>query len=229
MLERVTEGLPRAWAAHSGATGCDDVAASFTMTHDPRGYMIRDTTGFQSLIADGGVAVGMLRTMLRRAVGASLADLTCIEASVVTHRGQAIMLPAQALGGTTTLARALVAAGAELHSEEFALIDRNGRLVSDVEVGSDLAAHGAAPLGLVALTVYQPGARWTPKSITPAEGVVALMACVPAAHEHPADTLATLRSALQEATVLEGERGEAEEAAAGLLKAVAAKPANKSP
>jgi hypothetical protein len=230
MLERVADGLPRAWAVLSGVVPASTrVAASFTVLREPNGYVIRDGDGIQTLVADGGVAAGMLRTMLRRAVGASLRNLTCVEAGVVRHQGRGIMLPARALGGTTTLVRALVAAGAELHSDEFALIDGDGMLVTDLEVGSEAAASRAVPLGLVALTVYRPGSEWTPKCITPAEGVVALMACVPAAHEHAADTLATLRLALQAAAVLQGDRGEADGIAAGLLEAVATKSPIKSP
>lgn len=230
LLDRVADGLPQAWTVRTGAVpDHDGVAASFTVAREPNRYLITDPSGAATSAADSRVVVGLLRTMLRRAVGASLEDLTCVEACVVGHRGHAIMLPARALAGTTTLAQALVAVGAEPHSDEFALIDREGRLVSDREVGSDAAAHRALPLGLVALTVYRPGSEWTPRCISPAEGVVALMGCALGAHERPADTLAALRSALQDATVLEGERGEAGAAAAALLEAVVAKSSNKCP
>lgn len=229
MLERITDGLPRAWAVLSGRhPATSDVSASYTVLRDGSGYVIRDPNGIQTPASDSGVVVGMLQTMLRRAVGGSLRELSCIEATVVTHQGRGLMLPAQALGGTTTLARALVAAGAELHSEEFALIDRYGRLVSDLEVGSDRVANPAVPLGLLALTVYRPGSPWAPRSLTHAEGVVALMSCVPAALERPAETLASLRLALQEAVVLQGDRGEAQDAAAALLQALAEASANKT-
>lgn len=227
MLEGVARGLPRAWSVLTNAApASSEVAASFTVLREAERYVIHDQDGAQTFVADGGVAAAMLRTMLRRAMGASLRELTCIEATVVRYQGAGIMLPARALGGTTTLARALVAAGAELHSDEFALIGGDGRLVSDLE--AEAAGDRSVPLALVALTVYRPGAEWAPERLTQGEGVVALTACAPGARERPADTLAALCLALREADVLQGDRGEAGDMAAGLLETAAASRRSKA-
>jgi hypothetical protein len=230
MLEQVVRGLPRAWTvAAGGVPASAQTAAVLSVVQEPNAYMIHDADGVQTRVLDGALAGAMLRTMLRRAVAASLTDLTCVEATVVRYQGRGLVLTGEALGGTTTLARTLVAAGAEHHADEFALIDADGMLMSDLDARPGSAVDRTVPVGLVAMTLYRPGAEWTPQRLTQAEAVVALMAYVQGAHERPANTLAALRRALADATVLKGDRGEASDAAAGLLQtAVADSPIKSS-
>lgn len=218
MLEGVVGGLPRSWIRTTDVLPPDRIAATFTVVREQGRYLIRDGDRGQTHYADRDVATGMLRRMVRRVAVARIQDRTCVDASVVTYKGRAIMLPTRAFAGTTTLVRALVAAGAERYSDELTLIDADGGLVSDLEFHAGAPAV-VAPLALVALTVYQPGAVWAPKPMSPAEGVVALMAYV-ASRDRPAEALAALRLALSKALVLESDRDEAEDTAAALLEAV---------
>lgn len=221
MLEAVAVGLPRGWTVTTDRlASSDEAAARLVVVREPSRYLIRDGGGAESHYADPGMAVRMLSRILQRTVTAGIQDRICIAGSVVTHRGRAIMLPARALAGTTTLVRALVLGGAELHSEEFAMIGRDGRLVSDLSAVAG-AGDRPVPLGLVALAVYQPGTVWAPRQMTQAEGVAALMAFATAASKRPAETLAALGLALDQVVVLEGQRGDAAEAAVALLDAAA--------
>lgn len=216
MLESVVGGLPRAWRVLAdGSATSNRIAASFTVLREPSGYLIRAADGAEARYADREMTTWMLRRMLRREVTAGIHYRTCIAASVVTYGGRAIMLPTRAFAGTTKLVTALIAAGAELHAEEFAVLDSDGRLGSDLEAPG--APQRAVPLGLAAVTVYRPGAVWAPRQMSQAEGVVTLMAYA-TTRERPAETLAALRQALDDVPIFEGDRGEADETAVMLLE-----------
>ncbi len=89
----------------------------------------------------------------------------------------------------------------------------------ELTIDSD-APQDPVPVGLVALTVYKPGAKWSPRRLSTAQGVLAMMEHAAPARDRPAKTLSTLRLALANAGILSGERGEADEVAHLLLDAV---------
>ena len=86
-------------------------------------------------------------------------------------------------GGESTLVVALVRAGADYYSDEFAMLDEAGRVAKYLEpiqlrgpqgtevltLDSD-APQDPAPVGLVAVTVYTPGAKWSPRRLSHGSG-----------------------------------------------------------
>ena len=162
-------------------------------------------------------------------------DRLVVHACVVGHEGRAIVLPGTSAIGKTTLAVALVKAGATYYADDFAPLDRDGmahprpdRLYikgerDKVSVESLGGERGELPLpvGLIASVSYRPEARWQPASRTAGDGMLMLLR-----HAYGMDlpdfALAAARSAAAEAVVVEGERDSAEEAAAGLLEIASA-------
>ena len=160
-------------------------------------------------------------------------ELIFVHAGVVAHKGRAILLPGHSFAGKSTLVVALVRAGAELFSDEFAMLDPSGQVAQyrepvklrgpngreELTFGSG-EAQAPVPVGLVAFTVYTPGSVWSPSRLSPAEGVLAMM-------EHSHSQLVTDRRrpsrrcdlALANAEILRGERGEADDLAHSLLDA----------
>jgi hypothetical protein len=158
-----------------------------------------------------------------------------VHAGVVALGDRALVLPGPSRAGKSTLVAALVRAGATYHSDEFAVLDRDGMVhpyakalslralgtLAQVDLPVAGAAEEAARVAVIATTAYAAGARWDPARRDPSAGALALLANAVPARERPAQTLAAIGRAAAGATVLDGTRGEADEAAAALLAVVA--------
>ncbi len=78
----------------------------------------------------------------------------------------------------------------------------------------------AAPLRLALVTRFVAEAAWQPRRLSAAQGALALLAHAVPARPRPDETLRSLTRALGDATVLEGDRGEATELAGQVLATV---------
>ena len=158
-----------------------------------------------------------------------------VHAGVVGLRGRAIVIPGRTMSGKSTLVKALVEAGATYYSDEYAVLDKRGRVhpyprplsmrqngggrpkkILPEALGGTTGVR-PLPVGLVVATSYRPGVRWRPRPLSPGRAVMELLAHTVPARRDPERVLATLRSATAEAIVLKGARGEAEEVAEVLL------------
>ena len=159
-----------------------------------------------------------------------------IHAGVVGWQGRAILLPARAGGGKSTLVEALVRAGAEYFSDEFAVLDRSGRVhpfakpisvhrsapskgesLSVEAIGGRTAEHPAR-VGIILVTRYQMGARLRFREVSPGQGVLDLIRNAYAARLAPSQVLRAARNACTGAILLRGLRGEAQQVVEPLLR-----------
>lgn len=162
-----------------------------------------------------------------------------VHAGVVTWRGQAIVMPGESFKGKTTLVAEFIRAGATYYSDEYAVFDPLGRVhpyprplgvrepanakrtkFSADTLGGRTGAV-AAPVGLVIVSEYKPGARWRPQAISAGQGAMALLANTVAARRKPESMLSTFQRVLSDAMVLQGARGEAQEVVDSILKSFA--------
>jgi hypothetical protein len=158
-----------------------------------------------------------------------------VHAGVVGWRGRAIVVPAASMSGKSRLVEALVRAGATYYSDEFAVLDAEGRVHPfrkplDIRTdggparriaAADLGAAGRAPglpIAVVASTRYEAGAVWRPQVSSPAAALLALFANTVRARLAPAPIMKTLARAVERAVLLEGPRGEAAPTAVALLQ-----------
>lgn len=229
-LREIIDGLPRGWAECGPEIKYSEIKWRFGVRRDGSGFRVRDNHGREVPAPDLDLAIWMLRTQMRRFVGYHAQDLIFIHAGVVASRGSAIVLPGRSFAGKTTLVEALVRAGAELFSDEYAMIDSEGRVAhyreplsvrgprgqEEIDLGSG-ELQEPVPVGLVVLTVYKPGSKWSPQPLSIGRGIVAVMEHAVPARDRPADTLAALRMALADALILQSDRGEADETARLLL------------
>jgi hypothetical protein len=179
-------------------------------------------------------ALMMLEHQLAVHIAIDAPDFTAVHAGVVGVGDRAIVIPGYSFNGKTTLVRALVEAGAAYYSDEYAMFDRDGlvhpyaRRLSfrppdgapvelRVEDIGGVAGNKPLRVGLVAVAHYRVDGEWQPRELSPSAGALAMLEHSIAAQLRPAQTLETLRKAVQGATILEGERGEASELAAELL------------
>jgi hypothetical protein len=181
------------------------------------------------------LALGILDAELHMYIALHAPDHVFVHAGVVGVGERAIVLPGRSFAGKTTLVAALVQAGAEYWSDEYAVLDADGLVhpypkplsvrinatpVTDeqpVESLGGTAGDRPLPVAVIAFTSYRPGAAWALRPCTTGEGAVKLLEHSVAARSRPKQVLPTVRRAATGAVILEGDRGDADEAANALL------------
>jgi hypothetical protein len=163
-----------------------------------------------------------------------------VHAGVVGWNGKAILIPGSSFSGKSTLVAALLRAGATYYSDEYAVIDANGRVhpyARDLRMRSPDAIRmkrmgakqfGAGtgskplPVALVTSTEFKEGARWRPRELTSGRAVLELLANTVAARSQPEMALSFLSKAMASAHALKSVRGEAREVAESILELASA-------
>jgi len=182
----------------------------------------------------------MLEGQIRGQVAIRAPERTFVHAGAIEHEGRAIIFPGHSFSGKTTLTEAFVRAGATYYSDEFAVLDNDGRVhpyakplsirAGDqamqkdhpVESLNGVAGVDAIPLGALIVTYYRPGAEWAPRKLSAGEAALAVLSHTVTAQTRPGEAIRAISRAVENAVVLEGERGEARELATELLEGVLA-------
>ena len=182
--------------------------------------------------------LSVLESDLQLYVAEFAPDRLFVHAGVVGWKGQAILIPGRSFTGKSTLVAELVRAGATYYSDEYAVLDTQGRThpyprpISlrrrDSTRGmkyrlSDSGIHPGVeplPVGLVVVSEYAAGAEWQPRGLTAGEGAMALLANTVSARRQPETAFSTLQKVVTRATVLQSERGEARQVAGSILESL---------
>lgn len=166
-------------------------------------------------------------------------DYLFVHAGVVLWKEQAVVVPGRTETGKSSLIMALVSAGAEYFSDEFAVLDREGRVhaypkpLSQRREGRRPRLHTAealggqrearaVALGLTVITRFRSEAAWNPQSVSPAAVMIALFDNTVLARRTPEFALGVLAKAVRGTRGVESDRGEAKDMASALLDAVRA-------
>lgn len=209
----------------------------FALVKDADDALLRVVCDEQSIAGPFNLrlALGILDAELRMYIALHAPNHVFVHAGVVGVEDRAIILPGRSFAGKTTLVAALVKAGAAYWSDEFAVLDADGLVhpypkplsvrINDsrdtdeqpVESLGGRAGDGPIPVAVIAFTSYQPGAAWALRACTAGEGAVKLLEHSIAARSRPEQVLAAVRRAATNAVVLEGDRGDAGQAASALL------------
>lgn len=176
----------------------------------------------------------LLRSRLEFHIATTAPSRLFVHAGVVEWRGQAILIPGRSRSGKTTLVAALVRAGANYYSDEFAVLDGLGRVhpwarplrirrpgllpeSHPVETLGGRAGQRSLRVGLIVVTAYRAGARWQPRVLSPGQALLALVENTLIARSRPDLALKILARAVHGARALKSWRDEAEALAAMLL------------
>jgi hypothetical protein len=178
-------------------------------------------------------ALEVLERELRTEVALRAPGLIFVHAGVVAHEGRGLVLPGASFAGKTTLVAALVRAGAAYFSDEYAVLDQEGRVhpyarplamrengVARLQDASDLGGvvgDRAVPVAAIVVTSYRDDAAWEPDTLSHGEAVLALIENAVPAQSRPAETLQAATRAVEGARLQHGERGDANRTAALLL------------
>jgi hypothetical protein len=181
------------------------------------------------------LALGILDAELRMYIALHAPDHVFVHAGVVGVGERAIVLPGMSFAGKTTLVTALVQEGAEYWSDEYAVLDAKGLVhpypkplsvrINDtyeteerpIESLGGRAGDRPLPVAVIAFTNYRRGLTWALRPCTAGEGAIKLLEHSIAARSRPQQVLAAVRRAATDAMILEGDRGDADEAASALL------------
>jgi hypothetical protein len=160
-----------------------------------------------------------------------------VHAGAVGWRGRAILLPGRTFTGKSTLVRELVRAGAVYYSDEYAVLDSEGRVhpfprplslrddqlvnqkVSFQELGGKVGIK-PLPVGTIVVTRFREQGRWRPQRLSPGIGTLELLANTVTARTHQVQVLQTLTRVSLSARIFKGTRGEARPFAAKLLSEI---------
>jgi hypothetical protein len=153
--------------------------------------------------------------------------LVFVHAGVVGWRNRAIVMPGRSLSGKSTLVLALVEAGADYYSDEYAIFDSEGRVhpywrfpklrgVSGHKVASWLLGGALSgpppspiPLGWVLISRYEPESSWQPRRLSCGKTLLGLLDNTVPLRIRPEQSVKTLSKAMANAQGFEGPRGEA--------------------
>jgi hypothetical protein len=164
-------------------------------------------------------AVEGLRGCIFMHVLATPREVVFVHAGCVAHAGAAILLPGSSGVGKTTLVAALVRAGAVYYTDDYAPLDAHGRVHPyPLPVADFDGTVGEEPVdvAVVAQTVYREGA-WDVQRCSASASVLLLLEHAVNPQRQPGFALGAVREAVAGALVVQGARGDADEAAATLL------------
>ncbi len=182
-------------------------------------------------------AIDSLRSSLQMLVGEFARDRVFVHAGVVGWQGNAILLPGKSFVGKSRLVAGLVGAGAQLYSDEFAVLSADGLVhpyarpisirdedthcghpVTAEELGPAGVGETSIPPGLVLFARYRDGATWRPRRLTPGHAVLDLLANTLPARRKPEAALEALEGVARAAPAYRVTRGESEDAAPRALR-----------
>ena len=230
---RVAEILPPGWQP----TNEFPEDGHFTLRSGVEGRydVLTDGVTVATGVADD-VAIHVLDSQIRARIALLAHDRIFVHAGVVSMGERGLVLPGSSFSGKSTLVAALVAAGATYYSDEFAVLDEYGlvhpypRLLSlrDAEKNfaglttvEDLGGRNAttpARCAMIVSTRYVREARWNTQERNAGIGALTLLVNAIPARPRTAATVQAVSRAAAGAVVLEGDRGEADESAAILLR-----------
>lgn len=207
------------------------------VSKDGVSYRVHTPDNSFSGSSDVDVALEVLDSELRAFIAREAPEHVFVHAGVVADEGSAILIPGPSFSGKSSLVAEFVRAGAVYYSDEFAVLDAdglvhpypkpvslriNGFSQSEFEIGEFGGSDGADPIpvGLVLMSRYVPGARWSPQELSPGEATLAVLSNTIPAQLRPEQAMTAVTTALRDAVTLEGERGDAAEVVADALQII---------
>jgi hypothetical protein len=224
-----------ALARTGGAAGAPDLSIGIEPAGDGFHLSAGDAT-----VATAERAVDLVPHLVHlvdEAVVRSLRGFCAVHAGVVQVGNAVVLLPGMSHAGKSSLVAALLEGGATYFSDEYALLDAEGRVhpyprpllvrSGTPEQAPKLAEEygartgaAAARLGWILALEYRPQEGWRLQPVPQSAGVLLLLANTPHVLAETPQLLGVCRNAAAAATCFAGYRGDAAEAAGEILRLV---------
>lgn len=231
----VYERLPAILPPRAVACSVKQARHRLTLNVGPDGTCalnVGDATFLERLSLE--VAWEILKTQVHANIALDAPDRVFVHAGVVGDGESAIVIPGGTFTGKTTLVAEFVRVGAVYYSDDYAVLDEHGlvhpypkplsvRGQDHQQVNHHVAGLGGIegdrplPISTILVSTYRPGVEWLPSTLSAGEGVLAMLANTVPARSRPAEALRAISRAVEGATVLEGDRGEASSVVSQLL------------
>lgn len=239
VLERLVPRLPREPAGFPVTTvpAPDAVWRTYELRRAGAAWVLRVAGAVIGSAASLDVVLERLRGDAEVWTAIASPHALFVHAGAVAVDGRALLLPGVSGAGKTTLVGALLRAGASYLSDDYAVLDPEGRVWSYAKplavrtstgrraVGAETLGaslvHGPCAAALLVDTHYLAGAATSLATLGRAAGVVALLRNAPGARVGVRRHLEVLTRALRDADVLAGPRGDADATATLLLDRLA--------
>ncbi len=182
-------------------------------------------------------SVESVASRIRLAVAEFAVGRVFIHAGVIAWKGKAVVIPGRSFHGKTALTLALIKRGAIYYSDEYAVLDADGFLhpfakmlsvrgeIDDrkqidypVEKFGGTAGTEKISVGLVLISQYKARARWNPKLLSPANGVIELLKHTVPIRQNPQFTLEVINKIAKEAVFVKSNRGDVSKSADLILR-----------
>ena len=192
------------------------------------------------VVASAGRAISLVPALVRvldEAVIQRLTTLRAVHAGAVLWEGRALLLPGATHAGKSSLVAELLRRGATYFSDEYALIDSQGRVHPyprplllrngcpeqfPVLPGECNASVGdaPAPVGWILSLEYRSAGAWTVAAVPQSEALLTLLRHTPHVLAESPDMVVAFQRAVAGATCYAGCRPEADQAAGTILRLV---------
>jgi len=176
-----------------------------------------------------------LNSSLRLEVAEHAVDKVFVHSGVIEHNGKALLLPGTSGSGKSTLTAELVRSGAVYYSDEYAVLNAEGKVepfarklsldsdgsngprnVTAEELGG-VAGVGPKPVGMILFTHYDEAGEWGPEYLSIGTSIMELIPNTLTMRKNPGFALNVLDLAAQRAIILKSPRGDAKTFAQILL------------
>jgi len=182
-------------------------------------------------------SVESVASQIRLTVAEFAVGRVFIHAGVIKWKDKAVVMPGRSFRGKTSLTVALVKRGAVYYSDEYAILDAEGflhpfpKMLSvrgeideykqidyPVEKFGGTAGTEKIRVGMVLLCEYKEKARWNPKRLSPAQGVIETILHTVPIRQSPQFTLEVLNKIAGNAVFVKSKRGDVSKSADLILK-----------
>ena len=172
-------------------------------------------------------ALESLGSAIRLTVAEFAVGRVFLHAGVVSWKNKAIVIPGRSFSGKTSLTAALVKRGAIYYSDEYAVLDEQGfvhpfpktlsiRGVIDdyrqveysVEELGGIAGTEKTRISMVLITDYIFNAKWKPKILSSAKGIMEIIKHTVPIRQNPEFTLRVLNQVAEHAIIIKSRRGD---------------------
>jgi hypothetical protein len=232
ILERyIFPSLPRM----VGTAGQPDIFIRVVLVADQFQLLVDDV-----VVASAFQPINLVTSLIRAlddAVIERLTTLRAVHAGAVLWGGRALLLPGATHAGKSSLVAELLRRGATYFSDEYALIDAEGRVhpyprplllrngcpeqfpVLPGECNSS-AGDAPAPVGWILSLAYQPAGTWSVAAVPQSEALLTLLRNTPHVLAESPEMVGVFQQAVAGASCYTGHRAEAAHAVDEILQLV---------